>query len=249
MFMDSDNYELSSDLELDSLLSDLPIEVIKESIKEQISDPLSTNIDYVNTIVEKCSVLRKEFAENEDALAQINDLLDNFFRFLITEIDNKFDLTIDVSDESVDSLILIGEILYNFLILRYKKNISRFIYKFIIKNKKSLVEQFEKQSKKKDVTSISLKKQIKNKDDILLISNLPNVIKYIMNLYIEPLDFLKYACDDEYYEGTILRQMILTSKVVGNFVTEYLNLIVYNNDDILDEVQTDVKLKLMKKIL
>lgn len=249
MYLDSDNYEISSDLELDSLLSDLPIEVIKESIKEQVADPLSTNINYVNTIVEKCGVLRREFEENEDALKQINDLLEDFFRFLITEIDTKFDLTLDVSDDAVDTLVSIGEILYSFLILRYKKNISKFIYKFIIKNKKFLVEQFEKQSKKKDVTSISLKKQIKNKDDILLISNLPNVIKYIMNLYIEPLDFLKYACDDEYYEGSILKQMILSGKLVGNFVTEYLNLIVYDNDDILDEVQTDVKLKLLKKII
>jgi len=249
MVFDNEAFELSNNLEVESLLADLPFELIKENIREQISDPLSTNINYINTVTEKCDLLKKEYEDDEDAIKEINNSLLRFFIFIITEIDEKFDLSINYDEDDVDEVVSLGEALYNFMILRYKKNISRFIYKFIIKNKKGLVEQFEKLAKKKDVTSISLKKQIKNKDDILLLSNMPSAIKYIMNLYIEPLDFLKYAADDELYEATFLRQMINTGNLTGNFVTKYLELIVDSYNDVLDEIQTDVRLKLMKKIM
>lgn len=249
MFIDSENFDLSSDLEIDTLLADLPFDLIKENIKDQINNPLSTKINYVNTIVEKCDVIKKEFDDDPDVISTVNTSLREFFEFIIQEIDNKFDLSIDTTIEDNETVITIGDALYNVLILRFKKNISKFIYKFIVKNKKSLVEQFDKKAKKKDVTSISLKKQIKNKDDILLLSNLPDVIKFIMNLYIEPLDFLKYACDDKHYEGTILWQMISNGKIIGNFVTEYFKIITDEYDYVLDEVQTDVKMRLIKKIM
>lgn len=249
MFFDDEAYELSSDLEIDSLLADLPFNLVKESINEQIEDPLSTSIDYVNTIVEKCDILKEDFEDNQEAIDEINSSLGDFFNYIIKQMSDTFDFTIDAEDEDISSLVAMGEALYNFLVLKYKKNITRFIYKYIIKNKKILVEQFSKLAKSKDVTSISLKKQIKNKDDVLILSNLPNVIKHIIHLDIEPIDFLKYACDDEYYEGTIIKQMLLNGKIVGNFITNYFDPITDSHNDILDEIQTEVKLKLMKKIM
>lgn len=244
--IDNDEYELSTDLEIDTLLADLPLDLIKENIKEQINDPLSTSIDYVNVITEKCDLIKEQF-EDPEIHQTIKNNLRNFFQFVLDELEKRFGFILDLDDEE-DEIIALGEAMYNFFILRYRKNISRFIYKFIIKNKKSLADHFESIGKRKDVTSISLKKQIKNKDDILIISNLPNVIKYILSLEVEPLDFLKYAADDEIYEATMIKKFITEGKIAGNFVNDYLNLIKDEYDEILDEIQTDVKLKIIKKI-
>jgi len=227
------------------LLADLPFDLLKENLRYQIKDPLATNVNYIENAIDKFRVLRETYSENADAIRNINSLTVNFFAFIIKQIDEQFDLDIDVDFSDVQETVEVGEALYNFLILRYKKNITKFIYRFIKKNKKRLVEEFEGQYKKKDVTSISLKKKIKNKDDVLIISNLPSIIKYIMNLEIEPLDFIEYATKSELYEGNYLSNMILQGKLIGNFVHEYVNLINEDYDYILDEIQTDVKMKLM----
>ncbi len=247
MNFDTEQFELTSDLEIDSLLTDLPFDLMKENLRDQINDPLSTTINYVNVIMEKCDIIKQDYYEHSDVLNNINSSLRNFFDFIITEIDNKYRLDIDLSDQNDKTVILIGEALYNFLILRYKKNIGRYIYTYIVRNRKSLIELLDKVPKKKDVTSISLRKKIKNKDDILIISNLPTLIKHIINLNIDALDFIRYACNDEYYEGNMIKHLIVNGNITGNFVVNYLNLLINEYDEIIDEIQTDIKLKLMKK--
>jgi len=246
---DNDIYELTSDLEIDTLLSDLPFDLIRENVKEQINDPLWSNVNYINVILEKRDLLRKQYDNNSDALKSIDNQIYDFFRFIITEINDKFDLGIDVDDFETEEAIEYGEIFYNFFILRYKKNISKFITKFIVKNKKVFVEKFENVEKKKDVTQISLKKQIKNKDDLIILSNLPEVIKFIFYLDIDNLDFIKYCCRDDLYEAIKIKDLIITARLTGNFVREYMTLIKDKYDNILDEILTEVRYKIIKKII
>ena len=246
---DKELYELTSDLEIDMLLSDLPFELIKENIKEQIKDPLLSNVNYINIITEKRELLLQQFENNIDYIKKIDNQIINFFTFIITEINNTFDLGIDMDQFEDYDIIEYGQVLYNFFILRYRKNVSKFIYKFIIKNKKFLIESFETLEKKKDVTHISLKKQIKNKDDLIILINLPNIIKYIFSLDIDNLDFLKHCCNEELYESIKIKELIISSKLNNNFVRNYLELVQDKYDNVVDEIQTEVKYKIIKKII
>lgn len=247
MFYNEEEYELSSSTEIDMLLVDLPLDLIKENLRSQINDPLTTNVNYVESVIDKLRELNAVYGENPDAVQNINKLTVDFFSFIIEKIDERFSLGIEVDYDNIQETIETGIVLYNFLILRYKKNVTKFLYKFISKNKKKLVEEFDKYAKKKDVTTITLKKKIKNKDDVLIISNLPIIINYIMNLDIEPLDFLKYSCNDEYYEGSYIKNFINAGKLVGDFIEDYLDIIQKDYDYVLDEIQTEIKLKLLNK--
>jgi hypothetical protein len=247
MFIDDENYEPTTSFEIDTLLAELPFELMKENIKDQIENPLSTNINYIDIIVEKTEILKSQFENDMDTINKINNNLRDFFSFIINKLNDKFILGLIVDEEDDETVVKTGEVLYNFLILLYKKNVSKFLLKYILKNKKSLIDYFDKKNKKKDVTSISLKKQLKNKDDILIIANLPQVIKYILNLYIEPLDFIKYCCDEELYEGKIIKDMILSGKLLTNFIPTYLSLLD-DYESILDEISIDIKIRLIKKL-
>jgi hypothetical protein len=241
-----DEYELSSNTEIDMLLSDLPLELIKENLRQQITDPLSTNVNYVEIIEDKLREMRNMYGENDDAVTNINSLALDFFSFIINEIDTRFGIGIDIDFSDADQAAEIGTALYSFLILRYKKNVTKFLFRYIMKNKKRIVEDFGA-SKRKDVTTNSLKKKIKNKDDVLIISNLPDITSFIMNMEIDTSDFIKYSCGEGYYEGMVLRNLIDSGQLVGEFVEEYFSLIQNNYDFVLDEIQTDVKLKIMNK--
>lgn len=245
-YINDEEYELCSDTEIDLLLVDLPIDLIKEQLKAQINNPLYTNVNYVETVVDKFRLLSEEYGDNEDAIKNINNFISDFFLFIIKKIDERFGLDIEVDESCLQEVMETGLVLYNYLILRYKKNITKFLYKFIMKNKKRLVEEFEGY-KKKDVTSISLKKKIKNKDDVLILSNLPYIIKYILDLDIEPLDFLNYSSGNDHYEGLYISNLIEEGNLTGNFVDKYLE-VIKQDIDVLDEVLADVKLKILKKM-
>lgn len=248
MIQNEEEYDLCSDTEIDMLLLDLPFELIKESLRFQINNPLSTNVNYIENVIDKFRVMRDTYGESDDAIRNINTLIVDFFGFIIREIDKKFDLSINVNFDDVDETMETGMVLYNFLILRYKKNINKFLFHYITKNKKKIVEVFQGNYKKKDVTSNALKKKIKNKDDVLILSNLPSIIKYIMNLDLEPEEFLTYTSKNELYESGYIIKFIATGNLLGNFVDKYLHVIQDDYEYILDEIQTEVKLKLMKKI-
>lgn len=248
MYINDEDFELVSDFEVDMLISEMPLDLIKENITEQIALPLSTRTNFISVLEDSFKMIDDITVENPDEREKILNNIRGFFSYTLNQIDKEYDLGIDIDlIENDQMLIEKTTALYNFLILRYKKNICKFLYSFIKKNKKMLLELFDGVGKKKDITSISLKKQIKNKDVILLISNLSTIIKYILNLEIEAADFIQYCCSDDYYEGNVVLSMVQTGEISNNFVAKYLDLIIDEYDSVLDEIQTEVKLKILNK--
>lgn len=248
MYINDEDFELVSDFEVDMLISEMPLDLIKENITEQIALPLSTRTNFISVLEDSFKMIDDITVENPDEREKILNNIRGFFSYTLNQIDKEYDLGIDIDlIENDQMLIEKTTALYNFLILRYKKNICKFLYSFIKKNKKMLLELFDGIGKKKDITSISLKKQIKNKDVILLISNLSTIIKYILNLEIEAADFIQYCCSDDYYEGNVVLSMVQTGEISNNFVAKYLDLIIDEYDSVLDEIQTEVKLKILNK--
>ncbi len=247
MFTPDEEYEIITSAETDSLISDFPIELLKENLRYQIENPLSTDVNYLETIMDRYHVLKGDFGDNEDAMEILTNETMDFFNFVIGQINDKFELSLNVDMyDNLQDCIDGGMILYRFLVLRYRKNVTKYLTKFITKNKKSLIEEFEDDLKKKDVTTVASKKKNKNRDDALIIANLPNIISYIMSLEIEPLDFMKYIAGEDNFEASYITRLILEGNLMSNFVPGYLNNIVVDYRDIMDEIQTDVKMKLMK---
>lgn len=245
----NEEYEPSTRVEIDSILAELPFNLIKESVIEQINDPLSTNIDYLDIIIEKCDVFKQTYGNDEDVISELNEILRKFFISIIETIDNKFDLGLDINTISAgNDVIEIGEVLYHYFILRYAKNISKFMTKYIITNKKALADYYNDKNKK-DVSTLAFKKQIKNPEDLAIITNLPSIIKYIINLDIDPYDFIDLSTGSDNYEGMVIKSLIDSHKMIGDFVNNYIGLSVDKYDYIIDEIQTDIKMRIIKKLI
>ncbi len=267
----NDEYEILNTIDLDIMLSDLPIDLMKENIKYQVENPLGVASDYSTIIMDKCNTIMGEYAQMEDVkkeieqtldefyrfieYAQMEDVkkeieqtLDEFYRFIIKILDEKFNLDITYEDMSTHEVIKIGHILYKFFILRYRKNVSRFIYKFIVKNKKKLAANYTNDDKRKDVVTVVLKKKTKNKDEIRILSNLPLVIKDILSLSHDPEEFMDMCCGNDLYEAEVVKELISDFVISGNFTDSYLSLILDQYNDVLDDIQIEVKIKLMKRI-
>ncbi len=237
-----------SNIDTDLLLADLPINLIKENIRAQINDPLSNTVNYIEIVIDKIRELEEMYSEDGETLNKIKGLSLDFFSSIIDDIDERFGL--GVSFEESDSAVYIEElatVLYSFLIVRYKKNVRKMLYNYITENKKELVEEFDYFLKKKDVTSNSIKKKVKNKEDALIASNLPVIIKYILDLNLSPIELIEYCNSDDLYEGSYIIDLILSGNLIGDFTEEYLSIIVDEYDDVLDEIQTNIRIKLLNK--
>jgi len=250
LFYDKDEYELATSTEMESLLAELPFDLIKESIIEQINDPVNSSTNYIDVILDKCEVYREEFKDNEELIAELNEKLIEFFTFIMDNINNKFELSINLERiSSYSNAVDIGESIYKYFILRYHKNITRFFTKYIFNNKRVICEHFsDSLNQKKDVSTLAYKKQIKNPEDLCIITNLSSIIKYIIDLDIDPIDFINLSANQENYDACVIKGLISSSRLIGDFVPSYINLCVDSHDYILDELHTDIRLKIMKKI-
>lgn len=250
LFYDRSEYEPSTSYEVEALLAELPFDLIKESILEQIEDPVNTTVNYVDVILDKCELYKEEFGENEELINELNQKLTEFFAFIMNKINDKFDLGLDVNDiASRTDAVDIGESIYKYFILRYTKNIIRFFTKYIFENKKSISSHYvDNTSQKKDVSTLAYKKQIKNIDDLCIITNLPSIIKYIINLDIESIDFLQLSAPSDNYDASVVKELINSGKLIGDFYNNYLNICIDSHDYIMDELQTDIRIRIMKKL-
>lgn len=104
----------------------------------------------------------------------------------------------------------------------------------------------------KDLTSLSLKKglQIKNKESVSIISNLPLIFRNVASYQteVEPIDFLELSGAEKYYEGYLLKEMLSYGKICGTFVPKIMELMQdYYESEIFSEVRYKLIEKVMKK--
>lgn len=248
LFFDNDKYELATSMETESLLAELPFDLLKESIREQIADPVSTTTNYIDIIIDKCSIYKDQFEDDENLVNEIDQNLSEFFTFILQEIDAKFELGLDIGYIDNRSIVEVGSALYKYFILRYSKNITKFITKFIFKHKKMFHSEFSGDKNDKDVSTLAYKKQLKNPEDLCIIAHLSDIIKYIVSLDIEPLEFIELTTNDDNYEASIIRQLINSGAIIGNFTQPYLDLCFDSHEYIIDSLHTDIRLKIFDKI-
>jgi hypothetical protein len=247
MYYDSDQYEITTGVEIDELLSDLPLDLMKENILAQIQSPISTNTNYLDIILDKYRILQDNYEGDLTQIKNITDSVTDFCQYVLKALNDSLGLGINIDYEDID-IINLTDILYTFFIIKYRRNIIKFFYKYIKENKRSLADYYEKMGKKKDVTTTNYKKLLKNKDDVIILSNLPNISSYIKDLYVESIDFIQYTTDDDNYEGRYVKSLIKQGRLTGNFVQNYLDIVFDDSDYILDEIQVDIKMKLLKKL-
>lgn len=245
MIVDKRNYEVANTISFDLLLSELPFNLIKESIKEQVNNPMLTNTDYATVILDKCRVLKSEYADDEEAMIELNETLQDFFEFIIETINKKFRLDIDVDslNDSIKGKVAMN--LYSFLILKYSMNVRYMLSNFISKNKKVIASNYMGE-KKKDVDTLSLKKIVKSREDVVILANLTSVIKYIISFDHDINDFMNMLVEPDIYDGEYVKSLVQDFTIPANFSDAYLEPLLDDNDDVMNEIIVDLRLMIMK---
>ena len=118
MYINNENFELVSDFETDMLISEMPIELIKENIADQIRLPLSTRTNFISVLEDSYKMIDNLTEGNPDEREKLLNSIRDFFVFTLTTMDEVYGLDIDIDlIDSDDELINKTTSIYNFLIL------------------------------------------------------------------------------------------------------------------------------------
>lgn len=232
------------DIDDELFLTDVPLNVIENSLSTQFDDPLEyRKNDYVQSFITKYNFSKENYREED--LMDLDSIRDEFVSFMLEKFDTCFSVgfvDFDSMDEEHQHEAI--HIIYRFFIKNIKKNFVNITWNYIQKRKKEIQEIVEK---KKDVTTAAFKQEINNEYDIQVLSNMSKIIDYVfaqMRLSDDVDIFFKWCQGDDYIlELEYIKMMYSKMKVTGNFIDKYIDMM---DDDFKSEIQSKIRNKILR---
>lgn len=232
------------DIDDELFLTDVPLNVIENSLSTQFDDPLEyRKNDYVQSFITKYNFSKENYREED--LMDLDSIRDEFVSFMLEKFDTYFSVgfvDFDSMDEEHQHEAI--HIIYRFFIKNIKKNFVNITWNYIQKRKKEIQEIVEK---KKDVTTAAFKQEINNEYDIQVLSNMSKIIDYVfaqMRLSDDVDIFFKWCQGDDYIlELEYIKMMYSKMKVTGNFIDKYIDMM---DDDFKSEIQSKIRNKILR---
>lgn len=235
--------------DIERVLGDLPIDIIKENIKTQVADPLTFSTNHCDQVYETLDEAMNEFGHIDEYREEIYEIRDDFNTFLIMELDKRFGLGVDLDNLQDYEVEGIAKACYDFFVVNLRETVTNFMTNYIMVNKSTLSELFNDEYKRKDVTTSNMKKLTKNRDDILVLSNIISVIYHVLDLEHDPIDFMELAIEPGEYFGETIKEYVRSFMIADNFVFSIMNEVKYIHNDIIDEIASEISIGMQGHLL
>ena len=233
-----------NDIDSDRFLSDIPVSLMKENIKAQFKDPLENRKkDHISTFISMFNYSKDNYDVYEDEdLDNTIELKDEFYAYIIELFRiylgigfNDFE---DLSDDEQNELI---HYTYRFFIINIKKNFVCLILNYIEKHR----DEYFDDDKKRDVTTLTFKREVTDPADVYILSNLATIINEILAEDIDVDDFFD-NCDDNDYclETRFVSKQFDEFRLTGNFVRKYIEML---DKDFISSIESKVRNRILKK--
>ena len=240
-----DEYE-PNDMSTDMFLSEAPLNLMIENVRSQFDEPFDyRKYDHVQTFIEMYRYSMEDANvyedEEKDSLIELRDRFYGFMQNILRDYlgigFNDFD---EKSEEEQDHLI---HYTYRFFITRIKKNFVGYIMNYIDKNKSEIFNE-EIYNEQKDVTSLTIKKDVPDAEDAYILSNLSTVIDDILHEDIIVDEFFEMCDSEGCLETEFVSEKFENFEITGNFVPKYIDMI---DDDFVSKIQSSIRSKILKK--
>ena len=237
-----------NEIESDMLLSEMPLSLMKENIIAQFEDPLEyRKKDHITTFLNMYEYSKENADLSEDEeMDNVIELRDDFYSFMQKLFKDYLNIGfVDFDDESEEDQDNLIHFTYRYFIMNIKKNFVSYILNWIDDHKEVLMDADD--DKKKDVTSMSFKKEITDPTDIYILSNLSDIIDMTLNELVEDVlidEFFEKCGDEDCLETRIVSNAFENMKITGNFVEKYVDML---DSDFKSEIESKVRNKILKR--
>lgn len=227
----------------DSLLESLSLEIMETSIKDQINGERSSDRDFLSTVIDKFEAITNN--ADTDSIRGISNEIIDWSNRLILAIVHEYNLGYNnPGDDSLENLDIL-ESLYNFFVLDRKRYTKEFFIKYIDINKKQIIDSMGIGGRGTDITTIANRRKNINKLNVPILSNLTEVISYIINnTDVDSDEFLNIVDEGELYTSNV-KYYFDTGMLVGNFFLKYVEEEVGSyTDEVSGELRTAIRTNL-----
>ena len=206
-----------NEIETEELLSEVPLSLMKENIVAQFEDPLEyRKKDHITTFLNMYEYSKENVNIFEDEeMDNIVELRDDFYSFMQNLFKDYLNIGfVNFDDESEEDQNDLIHFTYRFFIMNIKKNFVSYILNWIDDHREVLMDADDE--KKKDVTSMSFKKEITDPTDIYILSNLSDIIDMILNELVEDVlidDFFEKCSDEDCLETRLVSKAFDNTKI------------------------------------
>jgi len=225
----------------DSLLESLSLPIMETSIRDQIENGFNATRDFLEIVIRKFRAIEEN--ADDDSIRGIRSEIVDWSNQLIHAIINQYNLGYNnINEESVDGSLDILETLYHFFVLDKHRNTINFFIQYIDCNKKDIANQMGLNARSGDITTIANRKKNIPKDNVPILSNLDEVIRYISSeAGIEATEFLDTIDDGDYYIANII-SYYNQDMLMGDFYQQYISGEVGSYaDDISMSLRSDIR--------
>ena len=236
-----------------SPLEELSQDLLSESIKYQIQNPFSSKTNLLQEFIDEYDETAEWLDGNDEATYTNNNIAMNFYVSVIKMIDEKFKLDIDyttIESLNADGLRNLTEGLYTFFIIKYEKNVAKYLTGLILDFKDTIIDNLDKDGLDTDsVSYVSYKRKLTNPKDVYIFTEINNVIQQIRTIELSVDDFIEYF-NEEKFEVAIVKYAVDNFIITGEFVKDFLEPVFgydVQNDD-FDRIISDVLQNLFKKL-
>lgn len=234
---------------IDITIDDIPVDIMMDNIRDQINIP-QQQTDYLTPVVDMLQMALNA-AEKEEDLDRCNQIKDYMYQIsidIITIVCDKYDITIEYEEIDGDTVTELAMALYEFFILDFIDNVARFFFRYIKNNKSSLSSELLVDNDKKDSSTVTNKKKIKDNELLAINNNLPTVINSIIEMDTDETDFIELAGESGSYTVELLSQLVGKGLMFGNFADAMLDRLSDTNLQLKDYIIIDLDSRLTKKL-
>ena len=239
--------------EQELILMNLTDELLIENITEQIKKPHTIfyeKTNFIDVFEERFKYICERFKDTPDLIASVKEARVSFYQKIYKLISTKFDFVLDDFEENLN-MYLITKVLYEFLILNYTENVKTFVINYINSNKKSLSKNY---TKIKNLDTTTLKKTLRNENDIIVIANIYDIVENIINIDFSIEDICKIIIESDIHEYNnyfinkyFVEEHLLVS---DSFKDKFLSILNKSNEKyykIISEIQLELLQNAVKK--
>ena len=235
-------YQVDESTNDEIMLSEIPLNIIEESIKSQFDNPeIYRKNDYVQKFLKKYDYSLDNLRDDEEE--DIYELHDRFILFIKNIFYDRLNIGFpEIEDYPEDEQHDIIHLTYKFFINGIKKNFVYFIYNILDTDRDLVTQVCEK---KKDVISLNFKNEIDNDYDILVLSNLSRIIDFILSQSYTVDEFFKNCEPDSLsVEYDFVKEKFEDFSLTGNFVANYIAML---DESFKIEIEGKIRSKILKK--
>lgn len=242
-FIDDLDVENVPKTSTESLLESLSLEIMEMSIKDQICGERSSDRDFLGTVIDKFNAIVDN--GDPDTIRSISSEIIEWTNRLILTIVHEYNLGYNnPGEDSLENLDIL-ESLYHFFVLDRKRHIKDFFIQYIEIHKRQIIDAMGIGGRGTDITTIANRKKNINKLNVPILSNLTEVIYYIINnAGISSETFLDMIDDGELYVSNI-KYYFDSDIILGDFFIKYVEEEVGNyTGEVSGELRTEIRMML-----